>query len=98
MSAANDEVVGSIARRAVVARPDRAGKVAMKTRVSPKLRQIYKELAARVGTSMEEMQVVALRSSLKNYRAAKLRSEQRAVWEALRKEFPEYGENEADAD
>jgi hypothetical protein len=91
--------VASVARKqAVVPRPDRAGKVAMTTRGSPRLRQLYKELAARVDTTMEELQLVALRSFLANFRRAKLRSEQRAVWEALRREFPEYGEGEDDAD
>jgi hypothetical protein len=66
----------------------------MTTRGSPRLRQIYKVLAARVGTTMEEMQVVALRSFLTNYQVS--RSEHRAVWEALRKRFPEYSENDAD--
>ena len=46
---------------------------------------------------MEELQRVALRSFLVNFRGLS-RREQRAVWEALLVTFPEYSGNEADDD
>jgi hypothetical protein len=63
-------------------RPDREGKVAMTTRVSPRARKIYKVLAAELDKTMEELQVVALLVFLENFR---VRSEWQASWERLSK-------------
>ena len=78
--------VGQGERGESVPRPDRSGKVAMTTRVTPRLRQIYKILAAQLGTTMEEMQIVALRSFIANFRKG---ADRRAVWETIRREFAE---------
>ena len=84
--------------RAGVPRPDRAGKVAMTTRVSPRLRQIYRELSGRLGVKMEDLQCMALRSVAMGKLARRSRREQQAVWAELLKAFPEHCEDEAGDD
>ncbi len=68
-------------------RPDRAEKVAMTTRVRLSLRKCYEQLKAQlIGATMEELQAVALRAFLANFRGLP-RSEWQAKWEALRRDY-----------
>jgi hypothetical protein len=83
--------------RKQVPRPDRADKVAMTTRVSPRLRESYRELSGRLGAKMEDLQRVALRSFLPNLWGLS-RREQRVVWADLLKTYPAHSENDADDD
>ena len=78
-----------------ILRPDRVGKVAMTSRVSPRLRKIYKELAAQFDTKMELMQLVALRSTIAKFRGL-TRAERLTVWEELRNEFLDQTEDDAE--
>jgi hypothetical protein len=73
--------------RTVAPRPDRAGKVAMTTRVPRRLRKTYELLKAQLDdATMEELQTVALRAFLPNFRGVP-RAELQPKWEALRLEF-----------
>jgi hypothetical protein len=71
-------------------RPDLKQRVAMTTQVFPYTREVYKVLAAQLGTTMGEMQIVALCLFLGKFRGPK--AERRAIWEALRKGLPEANE------
>jgi hypothetical protein len=72
--------------RQIVARPDRAEKVAMTTRVSPWVRRRYKILAAELYKTMDEVQVVALLLFIMKFKDAS-QAEYQGVWEAIRKEL-----------
>jgi len=63
--------------------------------VSPRLRKIYKELAAQFDTKMELMQLVALRSTIAKFRGL-TRAERLTVWEELRNEFLDQTEDDAE--
>lgn len=74
-------------------RRDREGKAAMTTRVQPRVRKIYRVLSAELDATMEELQVIALRSFLDNFR---VRSEWQTMWDAVRKKYGD--ENSATGD
>jgi hypothetical protein len=61
--------------------------------VSPGIRKIYRKLRADLDddTTMEELQAVALRAFLANFRVW---SDLQAKWEALRQEFGEKAETD----
>jgi hypothetical protein len=88
MSAADGGGAGRLARKQeVVARPDRAGKGAMTTLVPRRFRKLYEGVKAELDdATMQELQFIALRAFLANFRGVP-RAEWQAKWEALRREF-----------
>jgi hypothetical protein len=61
----------------------------MTSRVSPRLRQIFRMMAAEFDVKLDELQLISHRSMVARFKGLALPAERLKVWENLRKEYGE---------